>query len=168
MPGNDKNIMTVNTVVIIDDFLDNPDIHLDSIINSEFVDVYSEVGTFKNIQDRTSDEVSEKVLKLFPNTNIAYNFARMSPEGQEEPNFIHNDSIMGDVTCILYLSKDHPDEDGTTIYENDNNKKSIEFRSKFNRMIVFDSSLPHSRNIFSNFGIGKSSRLIQVIFLNKN
>ena len=160
--------MTVNTIVIIDDFLEDPNSHLDSIMNSEFMDVDSDVGVFKNIQDRTSDEVSEKLLRLFPNTNIAYNFARMSPEGQEEPNFIHDDSIMGDITCVLYLSKEHPFEDGTTIYEQDRETKSIEFRSKFNRMIVFDSSLPHSRNIFSNFGIGESSRLIQVVFLNKN
>lgn len=156
--------MTVNALLVIDDFLDNPEEHLESIINGEFCDVYSEVGTFKNIQDRKEDSVSEILSKMFTQCNIAYNFARLSPENQEEPTFIHTDEMMGDLTCILYLSKDHPHEDGTSIY-NEDGIKSIEFRSKFNRMIIFDSLLPHSRNIFSNFGDGKSSRLIQVVFL---
>jgi hypothetical protein len=74
---------------------------------------------------------------------------------------------MGDLTCLLYLSKSHPKEDGTTIYEDDEITKNMEFRSKFNRMIIFDAKLFHSRNILSNFGVNKSARLIQVIFLKK-
>jgi hypothetical protein len=155
------------TFTIIDDFLDNPNDHLEEILNGEFIDYDSNVGVFKNIQSRHFDLVSDKLLDLFPNTSVGYNFVRMSPEGQQEPNFIHNDSMMGDLTCLLYLSKDHPVEDGTTIYDS-SNLKCIDIRSKFNRMVVFDSNLSHSRNIFSNFGEGKSSRLIQVIFLNKN
>jgi hypothetical protein len=157
--------MTVNTFITIDDFLDDAESHLESIMSNPFMDVDSDVGVFRNIQDRSGDIVGETIEKIFPKSTIAYNFVRMSPQDQEEPTYIHNDLIMGDVTCILYLSKEHPDEDGTSIYNVDDNKKSIEFRSKFNKMIIFDSKHPHSRNIFSNFGVGKSSRLIQVIFL---
>jgi hypothetical protein len=32
-------------------------------------------------------------------------------------------------------------------------------------MIIFDSELAHSRNIFENFGKDESSRLVQVVFL---
>jgi hypothetical protein len=156
------------TFRIIDNFLDNPDEHLSSIMSGEFIDFDSNVGVFKNIQDRKFDLVSYKLLNLLPNTSVAYNFARMSPEGQEEPTFVHDDSMMGDFTCILYLSKEYPEEDGTTIYDEDYVTKCVEFRSKFNRMVIFDSNLPHSRNIFSNFGVNESSRLIQVIFLNNN
>jgi hypothetical protein len=153
---------------VIDNFLDSPEEHLENILNGQFTDYESNVGIFKNIQDLQSDIVSNKLLEIFPNLNVAYNFARLSPEGQEEPNFIHNDSMMGQLTCILYLSKEHPVEDGTTIYDSDCSTKCVEIRSKFNRMIIFNSDLPHSRNIFSNFGVGEKSRLIQVIFLNKN
>jgi len=37
-----------------------------------------------------------------------YNFIRQSPFRQEEPNFIHTDEMMGDITCILYLNQFHP------------------------------------------------------------
>ena len=156
------------TFRIIDNFLDNPKEHLQSIMNGEFIDFDSNVGVFKNIQDRKFDLASYKLLNLFPNASVAYNFVRMSPEGQEEPTFVHDDSMMGDLTCILYLNESHPADDGTTIYDADYTTKCVEFRSKFNRMVIFDSSLPHSRNIFSNFGVNESSRLIQVIFLNNN
>lgn len=156
------------TFAVIDNFLDNAEEHLSSIFNGDFIDYESSSGIFKNIQNRGNDIVSEKLSNLIYNSSVSYNFVRLSPKGQQEPNFIHDDSIMGDLTCILYLSKEYPDEDGTTIYDSDYKTKCVEIRGKFNRMIIFDSSLPHSRNIFSNFGEGKSSRLIQVIFLNKN
>jgi hypothetical protein len=156
------------TFAVIDNFLDNVEEHLTSILDGQFIDYDSSSGVFKNIQDRGFDSVAERLINLIYNTSVSYNFARLSPEGQQEPNFIHDDSMMGDLTCILYLSKDHPAEDGTTIYDSDCVTKCVEIRGKFNRMIIFDSNLPHSRNIFSNFGEGKSSRLIQVIFLNKN
>jgi hypothetical protein len=63
------------------------------------------------------------------------------------------------------LNEDHPIEDGTTIYDGDN--VMVNFKSKFNRMIIFDSKLSHSRNIINNFGTGESARLVQVLFLNK-
>jgi len=62
------------------------------------------------------------------------------------------------------LSKEHPEQDGTTIYDSEN-QKTCTFYAKYNRMVVFDSKLPHSRNIFENFGSGESARLVQVAFL---
>jgi hypothetical protein len=159
--------MNINQFFIIDNFLDDPELHLQDIFDHDFTDVPSDVGVFKNIQDRKSDIVSDAVLKLMPNHEVAYNFVRKSPLDQEEPTYIHSDDIMGDLTCLLYLSKSHPKEDGTTIYEDDEITKNMEFRSKFNRMIIFDAKLFHSRNILSNFGVNKSARLIQVIFLKK-
>lgn len=159
--------MNINQFFIIDNFLDDPELHLQDIFDHDFIDVPSDVGTFKNIQDRQSDIVSDAVLKLMPSHDVAYNFVRKSPLDQDEPTYIHSDEIMGDLTCLLYLSKSHPKDDGTTIYEDDELTKTMEFRSKFNRMIIFDAKLFHSRNILSNFGVNKSARLIQVIFLKK-
>lgn len=159
--------MNINQFFIIDNFLDDAELHLQDIFNHEFSDVPTDVGVFKNIQDRQSDIVSDAVLNLLPNYEVAYNFVRKSPLNQEEPTYVHSDDIMGDLTCLLYLSKSHPREDGTTIYDNDEVTKTMEFRSKFNRMIIFDAKLFHSRNILTNFGVNKSARLIQVIFLKK-
>lgn len=159
--------MNINQFFIIDNFLDDAELHLQDIFNHEFSDVQTDVGVFKNIQDRQSDIVSDAVLNLLPNYDVAYNFVRKSPLNQEEPTYVHSDDIMGDLTCLLYLSKSHPREDGTTIYDNDEVTKTMEFRSKFNRMIIFDAKLFHSRNILTNFGVNKSARLIQVIFLKK-
>lgn len=159
--------MNINQFFIIDNFLDDAELHLQDIFNHEFSDVQTDVGVFKNIQDRQSDIVSDAVLNLLPNYEVAYNFVRKSPLNQEEPTYVHSDDIMGDLTCLLYLSKSHPREDGTTIYDNDEVTKTMEFRSKFNRMIIFDAKLFHSRNILTNFGVNKSARLIQVIFLKK-
>ena len=156
--------MRVNHFMVIDDFLENPHDHVEDIFKNGFIDYQSESGIFRNIQVR-DDEVKELIHGVLPDYDVAHNFARMSPHGQIEPNNIHNDEVMGEITCILYLSIDHPSDDGTTIYDCEN--KMIDVRSKFNRMFIFDSALYHSRNIFSNFGVGESSRLIQVLFLNK-
>ena len=156
--------MRVNHFMVIDDFLEDPHGHVGDIFKNEFIDYQSESGIFRNIQVR-DDEVQEAIHGVLPDYDVVHNFARMSPHGQIEPNNIHNDEGMGEVTCILYLSLDHPSDDGTTIYDCED--KMVDVRSKFNRMFIFDSSLYHSRNIFSNFGVGESSRLIQVLFLNK-
>lgn len=93
------------------------------------------------------------------------NFVRRSPINQEEPNFIHTDEMMGDLTAILYLNKEHPEDDGTTLYYK--GKKSCILKARYNRLIVFPSHLYHSRNIFENFGYAENARLIQVCFLKK-
>jgi hypothetical protein len=167
MPRDDKVTMKLRQFNVIDDFLDNPDEHLEDIFSKEFYDVDTEVGVFKGIQPRLDDEVQKKLLWFLRNEyEVAHNFVRISPEGQIEPNFIHSDEMMGDLTAILYLSSENIPNDGTTIYNDDKSLK-VRFFSDFNRMIIFDSELLHSRNIFSNFGVGKSSRLIQVLFLNR-
>ena len=156
-------------MILKDGVLDNPEQYVKEILNNEFVEVCDGVNTFKNLQPRDhNDEFAQEVLHVVgPGYNVAWNFVRCSPLDQEEPNFIHTDEMMGDLTAILYLSKDAPEEDGTTIYD-ETGKKSFVVHSAFNRMIVFDSKLPHSRNIFENFGDGETARLIQVAFLKED
>lgn len=150
-----------------DDVLANPKEYLDNALNGEFQDIPDGDKVFKNIQARDNDdEFAKYVLLLFPEYNINYNFIRKSPLGQVEPNFIHKDDMMGDITCILYLNKTHPKEDGTTIFDTDG-LPVFKVYAKFNRMSLFDSHLPHARNIFENFGEGDDARLIQVIFLKR-
>jgi hypothetical protein len=159
--------MNILNFSIIDNFLENPNEHLSDINSGVFEDIDTNIGLFKGIQLR-DDIVSFMVRSLFPDYIISMNFARRSPLNQIEPTFVHSDAGMGDLTCVLYLSKDHPREDGTTIYNTDDPEdKSLTVYSRFNRMIVFDSKLFHSRNIFSNFGFDDTARLVQVLFLKK-
>jgi hypothetical protein len=154
-------------VILSDNIIQSPEQYVQDILDNEFVDIYDGQNVFKNIQPRDhDDEFALFVLDLFSEFKVVWNFIRRSPKGQEEPNFVHTDEMMGDLTAILYLSKEAPDEDGTTIYDHDM-KQSFVAYSKFNRAIVFDSALPHSRNIYENFGEGEASRLIQVMFLKK-
>lgn len=154
-------------LISFDKVLHNPNQYVEDILNEEFIDVNDGVNVFKNIQPRSNDEFAKYVESLYPNHKVKWNFIRKSPLNQEEPNYIHKDDMMGDITCILYLSKYHPFEDGTTIYDNNNSALCMIY-SKLNRMIAFNSDVSHSRNIFKNFGQGEYSRLIQVIFLEKN
>lgn len=151
-------------ILVLDDILKNPKAYVEEALNCPFIDYKDGDKVFKNIQPRANDEFEEEVLKLFPNHFIKFNFIRKSPYNQIEPNFIHRDDMMGDVTVILYLNEDKPIEDGTTLYDEQEITACI-IRSKFNRMVAFDSDVLHSRSIYENFGEGDGSRLIQVIFL---
>jgi len=155
-------------LILLDDVLLTPDEYVQDIYSNEFVDIYDGQNLFKNIQPRDfDDEFAQAAMDFVGNDyEVAWNFVRKSPKGQEEPNFIHTDEMMGDLTAILYLSREYPDDDGTTIYDAEK-KRVCTIYAKYNRMFIFDSTLPHSRNIFENFGSGESSRLIQVIFLKK-
>jgi hypothetical protein len=152
--------------IVSDNVLIDPDLYVRDINKQGFIDVNDGDKVFKNIQPRPSHDMFARIVmaSLGPDYDVAFNFVRKSPEGQEEPNYIHKDDMMGDVTAILYLSKTHPKEDGTTIYDEDGNKSCV-FYSKYNRMIIFDSELAHSRNIFESFGKDEASRLVQVVFL---
>jgi len=152
--------------MVIDNFLPNPDQHLQDVLSGEFYDVPDGDKVFKGIQPRDGDEFAQLLLNMHPDYEIAHNFIRLSPEGQIEPNFIHTDEMMGDLTAILYLTKNAPEEDGTTLYDECYNKILIT-NAKFNRLFVFDSIIPHSRNIYNNYGQGEDSRIVQVAFLKK-
>ena len=152
-------------LITFDNIIKNPLSYVEDIHLHGFQDVADGEYTFKNIQPRDkNDEFAKYVTNLFVGYKVDLNFIRKSPLNQEEPNFVHTDEMMGDITCLLYLNEQAPDDDGTTIYDEDK-KPLLTMYSKFNRMIAFDSNAPHSRNLFKNFGEGQTARLVQVIFL---
>jgi len=152
-------------LITFDNIIKDPKAYVSDIYLHEFQDVEDGEHVFRNIQPRdANDEFAKYVTDLFFGYKVAFNFIRKSPLNQKEPNFIHTDEMMGDITCLLYLNEEAPDEDGTTIYDDDA-KPLLTMYSKFNRMIAFDSASKHSRNIFDNFGEAESARLVQVLFL---
>jgi len=152
-------------LITFDNIIKDPNAYVSDIHFHGFQDVADGDNVFRNIQPRDkNDEFALYVTNLFSGYKVDLNFIRKSPLNQEEPNFIHTDEMMGDITCLLYLNEQAPDNDGTTIYDEDK-KPLLTMYSKFNRMIAFSSESPHSRNIFENFGEAESARLVQVIFL---
>ena len=153
-------------IFFFDDVLKNPDEYVDDILDNGFIDVQNEHQLFKRVMPRGLDEFTSFLLKNYPDYEVALNFARQSPEGQEEPNYIHTDEMMGDLTAVLYLNKKHPADYGTTIYDDDDNILYIN-HARYNTCFIFSSDLPHSRNLENNFGEDDDSRLVQVVFLKK-
>ena len=152
-------------LITFDDVIKDPKAYVSDIHTHEFQDVEDGSNTFRNIQSRDRyDEFAKYVTNLFDGYSVKLNFIRKSPLNQLEPNFIHTDEMMGDITCLLYLNEVEPEENGTTIYDKDNNPL-VTMYSKFNRMIAFNAEAPHSRNIFDNFGEAQTARLVQIIFL---
>ena len=152
-------------LITFDNVLTDPITYVSDIHLQKFQDVADGKYLFRNIQPRNNDDEFAKYLSgIFSGFDVAFNFVRMSPLNQPEPNFVHTDEMMGDITCILYLNEESPEDDGTTIYD-DSGSPLVRLYSKFNRMIAFASDLPHSRNIFENFGEDKNARLVQVVFL---
>ena len=148
-----------------DGVLLEPKVYVDDILSKEFLNVSDGVSEFKGIQPRDDDEFERFVLSKFSGYNVAYNFVRLSPYRQEEPNFIHTDEMMGDVTVILYLNERYPKDAGTTVYSSEGDSV-VDY--KFNRMCYFNSKEKHSRNLIDNFSEEYDSRLVQVIFLKKS
>ena len=153
------------TNLILDNVISDPDQYVKEIIAGSFQDVQDGDKVFRGIQLRSEDELHQKIEKAYPDYKVTYNFVRQSPLNQEEPNYIHTDEMMGDKTVLLYLNKELPPGAGTTLYDYDN--PMCIFYARYNRLVVFDSFIPHSRNIFKNFGEGDDARLVQVMFLKK-
>tara|TARA_R110000751_G_scaffold52526_3_gene114485 strand:- start:2103 stop:2591 length:489 start_codon:yes stop_codon:yes gene_type:complete len=155
--------------IMIDNFLEDPNKYVIDVLKNEFEDVKAGDTIFKGIQVRTIDELQYKVEDAFPDYEVTFNFIRQSPLNQKEPNYIHTDEMMGDKTVLLYLNKHHPMEDGTTLYKfnrvADDYLPMCTFYAQYNRLVIFDSSIPHSRNMYENFGEGEYARLVQVMFL---
>ena len=152
-------------LITFDNIIQDPLSYVSDIHLHGFQDVADGEYTFKNIQPRDkNDEFAKYVSELFIGYKVDLNFVRKSPLNQEEPNFVHTDEMMGDITCLLYLNEQAPEDDGTTIYDEDK-KPLLTMYSKFNRMIAFNSDAPHSRNLFHNFGEADTARLVQIIFL---
>jgi len=146
--------------------IDKPETYVKIILNNGFGNFRDGHNVFKNVSLRFNDQFSKFLEKKFPEYKVDLNFVRKSPFKQEEPNYIHSDEMMGDLTAIIYLNKNHPKDYGTSFYY-PNGEFETMYDADYNSVLVFNSDRLHSRNNFDNFGEGDDSRLIQVAFLKK-
>ncbi len=150
------------TTIFLTDVYKDPDKYVEGIKNKGFSDFKAGNEVFKNVQALEKDDVVEAIEDMV-GAKLVLSFARMSPLGQEEPNFIHKDNMHGDFTAILYLNKTYPSGYGTTLYDEDDNEVLI-CKAKYNSVYIFPSNVKHSRNTLQNFGEGDDARLVQVMF----
>lgn len=167
---------------VIDDFV-NPGAMWDLLISGlEFSSRTFGEDTFHGISEsEITQSATMRIGRMFPAAHHLVSFFRKSPAGQIEPNDIHTDAEMGDWTGILYLNHNPHPGDGTVFWRQKGGPDTGEIwkvighdrsqwdevcrvPAKFNRLLLFDAKLYHSRAIVENYGQGDDARLIQVIF----
>ena len=181
--------MTPHAIRVFDDVVDQPLVYRAGALALPYGEMKSGAVTFKGLAPIGASPLSAWLRAEFGLTPT-YETFRLSPEGQEEPSFVHTDRDMGDWTAILYLNPEPPEGDGTTFWqyrstgaiqstaESDDAKHAewTDWRdvtrwdpwhtveAVFNRAILFPAPYFHSRAIFDNWGAGLDARLIQLCF----
>lgn len=176
--------MTVPDIIVIDNFLDKPDILRQSVLSLDFYNP----GPYPGLRSDRADldyenyvkNKIEKIAKIKIKEFLLDSFRfQICLEG--EKTFVHIDNPV-DMAGVLYLTPVAPYEAGTGFWRNINNPENdrmidpdsgnehwvIESAVGFvyNRLILYNSKIPHS-SILPGFGNSKETgRLTQVFFFN--
>ncbi len=179
------------SVQVYDAVLPDPVAYRAAVLAQPFGDVTVGPAVFRGLAELGPvDELTAWIVAHLPALQPTLTFARQSPAGQQEPNYIHTDVDMGQWTGILYLNPDPPAGDGTTFWKHrETGAMQAQARTPdealaegaawrdlsqwvpvatvpaaFNRLVIFEAPAFHSRAIADNYGAGQTARLIQVIF----
>ncbi len=179
-----------SAIRIIDDAVPDPLVYRAHALTLPFGDIEAGPITFHNMAPIGANPLSA-ALEQDLGLHTTFSAFRLSPEGQDEPNFLHTDRDMGDWTGILYLNPEPPNGDGTTFWrhkvsgaiESTAATQSDELLTEwaewrrlelwepwqtvaavFNQLLLFPSPYFHSRAIFENWGRGQDARLVQLCF----
>jgi hypothetical protein len=172
-------------LAVLDDVVINPRTYRDAALAHPFASVEAGPEVFHGIAACADPELPTLLMRALPaGAAPSVSFFRQSPSGQVEPNYIHTDAMMADLTAILYLNQDPPEGDGTSFWRKREtgedrgaviDKETMQdlaqwerwhhVDARFNRMVIFKSDLYHSRGIAENYGEGDEARLIQVVFM---
>lgn len=160
--------MNVDTVVV-ENFLDNPDIVRQSVLDLDF----NQTGDFPGLRTDRADkdyenyvqEKIESVLGASVKEWVQDSF-RFQLCLENDDTWIHKDET--DWAGILYLTPDAPVESGTGIYrkQNDSWELITSIGNIYNRLALYNGRLYH-RSIVPGFGnCIRTGRLTQVFFFN--
>lgn len=175
--------LLVPMVAVYDDVLERPDAYRAWALQQSFGTIRTGDQRWHGIAPVEDGTMAHLITARQPGARTHLTFLRQSPEGQIEPTFIHSDEGMGQWTAILYLTPAPPEGDGTTFWRDRETGdvcgavgRDMEDRSRwepwrhvsarFNRLLLFDAPLFHSRGLEENYGTGSTARLIQVAFGN--
>lgn len=178
-------------VRVVDDVLPDFDAYRMATLQQPFGPAEPTPGVvFQGIAPPVDDRLLPWIQSRYPSLTPTLSFVRQSPEGQDEPNFIHTDQDMGEWTAIYYLTDPPAPGDGTTFWRwqatgcvrsvaearEDQVAEWLAWRdpaqweswttveARPNRVVFFPAPYFHSRAIRENYGAGDGARLIQVVF----
>lgn len=181
----------MSALTVVDDVLPDVDAYRAEVLAGAFEDVEPHAGAvFHGIRRDLDDRLPAWIQARYPSLTPTLTFARKSPAGQAEPNYIHTDSDMGEWTAIYYLTADPPPTDGTTFWRHRatgavlstalNQAELVDewlawrdltqwtpwttVAARPNRVVLFPAPYFHSRALAENYGSGEAARLIQVVF----
>lgn len=168
-------------LAVYDDVLERPDAYRRWALSQKFQTIQTGEERWHGIALTDDPTLAALVAARVPGATTTLTCFRKSPEGQAEPQFVHSDQDMGDWTAVLYLNPDPAEGDGTTFWQYLPTGEVIgsaralkklpalwepwkRVDARFNRLLVFDALLFHSRAIEQNYGHGDDARLVQVAF----
>jgi hypothetical protein len=181
----------MSAITVVDDVLPDVDAYRAAVLAGTFGDAEPSPGAvFHGIRRDLDDRLPAWIRARYPSLTPTLSFARLSPAGQAEPNYIHTDADMGEWTAIYYLTADPPPTDGTTFWrhtatgavlstalsqealvEEDLAQRDLaqwtpwhRVAARPNRVVLFPAPYFHSRALAENYGTGNGARLIQVVF----
>lgn len=175
-------------LIVVDDLLPDPAVYRAAALALPFQDIEAGPIVFHGMAPIGASPLSGWLADTY-SLVTTYAAFRLSPAGQEEPNYIHTDRDMGDWTAILYLHPDPPAGDGTTFWRHretgaiastatadDLPAEWLAWRDRdrwapwrtvaaaFNRLLLFPAPYFHSRALYDNYGTAAEGRLIQLAF----
>jgi hypothetical protein len=172
-------------IVVLDDVLPNPLAYRAAALSGVFGAVAVGDETFRGLAPAPST-VADWLRVQTPTVRVAQSFFRQSPQGQQEPHYVHSDAMMGQWTGIFYLTPDPPEGDGTAFFRHRDGAYQADLATlpryaadfddddcwvrwwtvaaRFNRLLLFPAPYFHARALRDNYGQGASARLIQVLF----
>jgi len=171
-------------LMVIDNFLDNPDQVREFALQLNFNSRGQFPGVRASWDNKSYDQELESKLNELIGTSVEHKGASKQFQictEYEDDNWIHHDTK--DLAGVLYLTPDAPLEYGTSIFRHkdgliygyqhngenlrneDEWEETINIGNVYNRLILYNGFQYHRSN---NFGFGKSleySRLTQVFFM---
>jgi len=158
-------------IIVVDNFLDNPDRVRESVLQIDFPNTGNFPGKRSFIADLDYQKmIKEKIESImhcevfFPSEYGSFRF-QLCLEGDE--SWVHTDSC--EWAGVLYLTPDAPVDSGTGIFDKIEDKfySNAVIGNVYNRLVLYrGDKLPH-RSILSGFGNGiQNGRLTQVFFFN--
>jgi hypothetical protein len=166
-------------IIIVDNFLDNPD----KVRESALIIDYNKMGSFPGFRSLKADIEYRKMIKqklekvlgfqiFFPYKSDSFCFQICL---EDHKSWIHIDEH--EWASVLYLTPDAPVSSGTAIYDLSTIKTSKYkdedfslnsfFGNVYNRMIIYKGNKLFHKSFVSGFGNNIfNGRLIQVFFFN--
>lgn len=157
-------------IEIVDDCFIHPESLLNEIIALGFKDIVNPADgiTYPAICE-LNGIIKDRVTKLISRTMSSdikpnYCFARKMSVGHGSPNTIHEDSIMGKYSALIYMSHQWNHRQGTQFYNflgnNDQDPNNIYpvysptvfMQGAFNRMVIHETKYWHAAIPMEGFG----------------